>query len=62
MLGATSGNTSAIAAAVLKTFRLIISNSNFLGMAHNHFRGWTFSYPRTDRAPKEPVAPELYAK
>jgi len=62
MLGATSGNTSAIAAAVLKTFRLIISELHFRVWGLNHFERWTFPDPRTDRAYAEPVPPELYAK
>ena len=62
MLGATTGNRSAIAAAVLKTFRLIILDSISGIWGLNHFRRRTFPNPRTDRAHTEPVPPELYAK
>ena len=60
MLGAITGNTSAIAAAVLKTFRLIIigSISGIWGL--NLFGGGRSQ----TRAPivriAEPVRPELY--
>jgi hypothetical protein len=62
MLGTTKGNISAIAAAVLKTFRLIISDSISGIWGLNPFRGWTFPIPRTDRAHIEPDPPDLYVK
>jgi hypothetical protein len=45
----TIGATSAIAAAVLKTFKLIIVGS-ICGIRPNHFRRLAFPSPRTDRA------------
>ena len=48
-LGNIIGATSAIAATVLKIFKLIISGSIY-GIRHNHFGGEAFPSLRTDRA------------
>jgi hypothetical protein len=60
-LGATIGKSSAIAAAVLKTFRLIIVGSIYGNIGPNRFNERTFPSPRIDCALAELGGPELYA-
>ncbi len=64
MLGATIGNTSAIAAAALKTFRLIITGFSISGIrGSTTFEGRTFPDPRTQScAILESVRGETVAK